>query len=163
MLLIAASVTFGAIAVTGCTADGTSAQTDGTTASPPMTSPTPAGPYQAPPNLCDAIDPSPLTSTNPPLATAGTHNESTGTGQASRSCTLQLAGGRLDVVAVIHDRTADATTAFASAASTKLWKYRLTRSGPVIGVGREAFARFGKYDTTSVVTELTTRDANIVL
>ncbi|MFR9780825.1 hypothetical protein ACL02O_32910 [Micromonospora sp. MS34] len=104
-----------------------------------------------------------MKATNGPLAATGTHQESTGTLQASRSCTIKLAGGRLDIVAIIHNRTADATTAFTSAASSTMWKYRLTRSGPVSGVGQEAFARFGKYDTTTVVTELTTRDDNLVL
>ncbi|MFG2053247.1 hypothetical protein ACGFI9_04365 [Micromonospora sp. NPDC048930] len=104
-----------------------------------------------------------MKSTNAPLAATGDHHESTGAGRATRSCTIRLAGGRLDIVAVVHDHTADATTAYTSAAGSKMWKYRLTRSGPVSGIGQEAFARFGRYDATSVVNEVTTRDANMVL
>ncbi|GAA4563866.1 hypothetical protein GCM10023176_08740 [Micromonospora coerulea] len=162
-LCIAVSVTVGAFGVAGCTADGDTTQAGGTPGSVPTASPTPDGPYQAPSNLCDVIDSSPLKSTNAPLAATGKHYESNGAGRASRSCTVPLAGGRLDIVAVIHDRTADAATAFTSAADSKMWKYRLTRSGPVSGVGQESFARLGRYDATSVVTELTTRDANVVL
>ncbi|GAA4734520.1 hypothetical protein [Phytohabitans rumicis] len=129
----------------------------------PAASPAPDGPYRPVANLCQAIDASPLKTTNPPLAGTGKHVESDGPGQASRSCTLPLTGGRLDVVAVTYDRISDATTAFNSAAASTMWKYRLTRSGPVTGVGQNAFARFGAYDATSVVAELTSHNANVVL
>lgn len=161
--LVAISVTLGVVGVAGCTADGDTTQASGGPGSAPGVSSTPDGPYRAASNLCDVIDASPLKSTNAPLAAAGTHSESAGAGRASSSCTVPLVGGQLDVVAVVYDRAADATAAFASAAGSKMWKYRLTRSGPVVGVGEEAFSRFGRYDASGVVTELSTRDANVVL
>lgn len=162
-LVVVSSFALGAFTVAGCTADGQATRAGSTAASAPTVSPTPDGPYQAPPNLCAVIDASPMRATNAPLAATGTPHESTGGGQASRSCTITLAGGRLDVVAVIHDHTADAATSFTSLATSTVWKYRITRSEPVSGVGQEAFARFGRYGATTVVTELTTRDANLVL